>query len=577
VLWGIVLWGATAAGRPAPRPAERLADERELVRHRLAEAARALRRRHRDRYAVPSFLVLGPAGMGKSAALRHSGLTFHYPTARERNGDEATRGAAVWLAEEAIFVEAEGGYATQDGAEEIQAQGWNALIEGIRRQRPLLPLNGIVLTLSLADLGLADGIERDALAQSLRRRLDEAEARLNLHLPVYVLLTKLDLVPGFTDYFDRLDGEQRTQSWGFALPYDDAITGFSPQFDALVEALKARQIENLHRESDPRRCGRILGFPAQLAALKPVAQEVLERIFAADERGARPLLRGVYLASARQDILAIDRLLPALAERFGLNASAALPADVIPDEQEVGAFLRQPLKEVVIAEAGLVCRGRNPYRRRTLRRAAVSLVFLAILAAAGTRLAAAYADQLRTAKNISITAQQAAAERARHGATDIPSLMPLFRLLREDAAVLPVEAPLAPGLSVVDPQHHARLRGTVARTEDEVRSRLLLPLLAGRLETALALARGSRAEIAQALAVYEMMGGAARSDPALERQWLEGEAAALFPAAGDDDRRLFIAEGLAAMAHPEAPVALDKPLVALTQRRLALLAANGSP
>ena len=495
VLWGIALWsfaagGAPSSGRSVPEDAGRLADEKELVRRRLGDGARALRRTHGGRYAVPCFLVLGPTGMGKSAALRHSGLTFQHPPARERNTDDATRACTVWIAEEAVFVEAEGGYATQDGSSEVQALGWKTLLDGIRRQRPLLPLNGVVLALSLADLGLADGVERDTLARSLRRRLDEIEAHLHLRLPIYVLVTKLDLVPGFTDYFDRLDGEQRTQSWGFALPYDDgsapasAITGFAANFDALVEALKERQIESLHRESDPRRCGRILGFPSQLAALKPAAREVLELVFGPDERGARPMVRGVYLSSARQDILAIDRLLPALAGRFGLPASAALPADVIAEEQEVGAFLKQPLTEVVIAEAGLVCRDRNPYRARTLRRSAAALAFLVALAVAGTWLADAYTQQLRTTQKISIAAQQAATELARHGARiDIPALMPLFRMLRDDSTNLTPQPILLADFSPMDLQHNVRLREMIAQTESAARSRLLLPLLIGRLET----------------------------------------------------------------------------------------------
>src|SRR5690348_17457893 len=41
-----------------------------------------------------------------------------------------------------------------------------------------------------------------------------------LQLPVYVLVTKCDLIAGFGEYFDDLDGEGRAQVWGVTYPYE---------------------------------------------------------------------------------------------------------------------------------------------------------------------------------------------------------------------------------------------------------------------------------------------------------------------------------------------------------------------
>ena len=55
-------------------------------------------------------------------------------------------------------------------------------------------------------------------AQAVRRRLAELGERLGLSLPVYLLLTKADLVAGFREMFADLDERQREQVWGFTLP-----------------------------------------------------------------------------------------------------------------------------------------------------------------------------------------------------------------------------------------------------------------------------------------------------------------------------------------------------------------------
>ena len=39
---------------------------------------------------------------------------------------------------------------------------------------------------------------------------------------MYVLVTKSDLLHGFTEYFADLGKEQRAQVWGFTLPLESA-------------------------------------------------------------------------------------------------------------------------------------------------------------------------------------------------------------------------------------------------------------------------------------------------------------------------------------------------------------------
>ena len=57
----------------------------------------------------------------------------------------------------------------------------------------------MLLTLSASDLLQATPERAAAHASDLRQRLDEITAHLGIAVPVYVLVTKTDLLPGFTE------------------------------------------------------------------------------------------------------------------------------------------------------------------------------------------------------------------------------------------------------------------------------------------------------------------------------------------------------------------------------------------
>ena len=51
----------------------------------------------------------------------------------------------------------------------------------------------------------------------IRARLGELRNQLGICFLVYMMITKMDLVSGFTDYFNYLTIEGCAQIWGFTL------------------------------------------------------------------------------------------------------------------------------------------------------------------------------------------------------------------------------------------------------------------------------------------------------------------------------------------------------------------------
>ena len=80
-------------------------------------------------------------------------------------------------------------------------------------------------------------------------RLAEMYAAMRTRFPVYVMVTKTDMLAGFTDFFGDLDSAGRAQVWGttFALDIDPAWMAepYAADFAALEARLGAEMLARL--------------------------------------------------------------------------------------------------------------------------------------------------------------------------------------------------------------------------------------------------------------------------------------------------------------------------------------------
>ncbi|MHC4780248.1 MAG: type VI secretion protein IcmF/TssM N-terminal domain-containing protein, partial [Planctomycetota bacterium] len=185
---------------------------------------------------LPWYVMLGPPGSGKSTALLESELNF--PSLGQGpkgvRGVGGTRNCDWWFTEEGIFLDTAGRYTTEfDDQPE-----WHAFLDLLRKTRRHRPINGAIVTVSVADLIGMSPRDVEDYAQTIRDRLDELSQRLKIVFPTYVVFTKCDLIHGFADYFEGLDRAARTQVWGCTLPLaSDSETPFAEVFEEQVRPL----------------------------------------------------------------------------------------------------------------------------------------------------------------------------------------------------------------------------------------------------------------------------------------------------------------------------------------------------
>jgi type VI secretion system protein ImpL len=358
----------------SPREKERPSAEATKLRERFEEAVATLKQQRRSGnslYDLPWYVFIGAPGSGKTTALLNSGLKFPLEQRVGRGavrGVGGTRNCDWWFTGEAVFLDTAGRYTTQDSDARSDSEGWREFLALLRTYRKRRPLNGIVLTISAQDLLTAGDVDREAHVDAARRRLNEITRELHIQLPVYLMVTKCDMVPGFTEYFDDLTQEGRAQVWGVTFPYEQTVNGdapdaFAPEFDTLMARLNARLFARLEEERGARRRATIFAFPQQMTALRDLLAQFVGDVFSSTHVDQQILLlRGVYFTSGTQDGTQIDRLLGAIGRRFGVAPEIVAP----PAGRGKAYFVERLLKNVVIAESGLA--GVN--RRLEIRQAA---------------------------------------------------------------------------------------------------------------------------------------------------------------------------------------------------------------
>jgi type VI secretion system protein ImpL len=512
---------AAVLAQPAPEKAQ-VSPEAAKLRERFEEAVAILKQQRksgRNLYDLPWYVIIGAPGSGKTTALVNSGLRFPLESRVGRGalkGVGGTRNCDWWFTDDAIFLDTAGRYTTQDSDAESDAAGWAEFLALLRKYRKRRPVNGVILTISASDLITQGEAGREAHVEAARRRLMELNRELRIQLPIYLMVTKCDLVAGFSEYFDDLTHDGRAQVWGVTFPYEQTVKGeaaevFPAEFDALMTRLNERLFGRIEEDRDVRRRAQMFAFPQQMAALKDGLTGFVHDVFAATRYDQQQiLLRGVYFTSGTQEGTPIDRLLGAIGRHFGM-APHVVPAT--PGRGKA-YFIQRLLTEVMLGESGLA--GLNT--RFEMQKAAIQLG--AYAAAAIIAILAVIAFSISYGNNRDYLNQVAADVATLRDVPPVDANTPEQQLLPRLNAVRAVfesttryegDVPwrmrwgLFQGRSVGNSARDAYLR--------ELDSSLL-PQVAARFRQRLAAYRGEPEKLYEYLKAYLMLGEPKRIDKA---------------------------------------------------------------
>ncbi|MGQ5523133.1 type VI secretion system membrane subunit TssM [Chitinimonas sp. PSY-7] len=306
-------------------------------------------------YELPWYMIIGNPAAGKSSAIKSSGL--HFPFAEQGaaaiQGVGGTRNCDWFFTTEGILLDTAGRYSVQNE----DRNEWFGFLGLLRKYRPKAPINGILIAVSISELSQNRPEHAIQLAKNLRQRVQELTEKLEVFAPVYVVFTKMDLLAGFTDFFEASDESEWQQVWGATLPYKaeapvDAVTQFDAQFEHLSEGLKDLSAVRMSMQHKQAMSPGLLTFPMEFIAIRPALRTFIATLFEENPFQFKPVFRGFYFTSALQEGRAVSPLTERMASRFDLHVSG--------EEREQrfnashGFFLKDLFSKVIFADKALV-------------------------------------------------------------------------------------------------------------------------------------------------------------------------------------------------------------------------------
>lgn len=307
-------------------------------------------------WQLPWYMVIGPAGSGKTTLLREGFPSDIIYAPEGARGAEQRLYLTPHVGKQAVIFDIDGTLCAPADADILHRRLWEHALGWLKEKRARQPLNGIILTLDLPDLLTADKRRREHLLQALRSRLQDIRQHLHCQLPVYVVLTRLDLLQGFAALFQSLNRQDRDAILGVtftrrAHENDDWRTELNAFWQTWVDRMNLALPDLMVAQTHTR--ASLFSFSRQMQGSREPLVSLLEGLL--DGENMNVMLRGVYLTSSLQRGQMDDIFTQSAARqyRLGNNPLASWPlVDTAP------YFTRSLFPQALLAEPNLATESR---------------------------------------------------------------------------------------------------------------------------------------------------------------------------------------------------------------------------
>lgn len=257
--------------------------------------ASQLKLRGNPLYVLPWFMVFGKPSSGKSTSLRSAKLLTPKIDLPER-ADGSTLNLDWWLYEEAIVIDTAGRYAVPDNEKRDRVE-WKSFLKTLARHKQKEPLSGLVLIISAERL--LENNDNDLLEEGrhIRASLTDLMKNLEAKPPVYLMVTKCDLIPGFKDWCEYLPVESLRQSMGYLNEdeggtLDETIDTALNSILGRMKELRLLMLERSHNAGDS-----LLTLPVEMEKVRSGLHTFANTALKENVYQETPRFRGLFFSS----------------------------------------------------------------------------------------------------------------------------------------------------------------------------------------------------------------------------------------------------------------------------------------
>ncbi|MEO2218711.1 type VI secretion system protein [Chromobacterium vaccinii] len=202
----------------------------------------------------------------------------------------------------ALLVAPEDMFAHPEGAL-TPLSAWRRLLGALLRMRANRPLDALIWVVAADKLWSESMSVSAGLAAS--RKFADMQQRLGLSLPIYIVVTGAELVPGFVELAQAMPGEARDAMLGWSSPYPASVAYQSEWIEEALDKVRWTVEETVAEIGalQGRLPGDLYLLPRRLSEVCGNLQALCDPVFRGNALGEAPSLRGIYFtgALARED------------------------------------------------------------------------------------------------------------------------------------------------------------------------------------------------------------------------------------------------------------------------------------
>lgn len=256
-----------------------------------------------NNYELPWYLVIGEEASKKASVLRHSGLDFpvniNYADSDYQDNQDDMTSFRWFFAEESIFVNVPSPYVSTD-TDRLETSVWNEFLRLFKKERWQRPVNGIILTLRTERFSKNTQEQLEEYAKVLRSRFDELSQAFVSDIPIYVIVSGIENLRGFREFFHTLTNEEKKEILG--ITFEEKLLNINADtitinFSKLLQKLESDRIDKLHQEWNVKSRVDAYFFNDEFRELLTKLTHFTSKVFSKTRYHAPLMLRGIYFTS----------------------------------------------------------------------------------------------------------------------------------------------------------------------------------------------------------------------------------------------------------------------------------------